>query len=55
VGRDDIGFEAPENEVVLLSAAGDVHVPKSSKGAVAAAILDRVEELLGERRIPSTT
>jgi phosphopantothenoylcysteine decarboxylase/phosphopantothenate--cysteine ligase len=55
VGRDDIGFDAPENEVVLLSAAGDVHVPKAPKEAVAGAILNRVEELLAGRALRSTT
>ncbi|MFO7572439.1 MAG: bifunctional phosphopantothenoylcysteine decarboxylase/phosphopantothenate--cysteine ligase CoaBC [Gaiellaceae bacterium] len=46
VSRDDIGFDAEENEVVIVSAAGDQHVPKASKRAIAAAVLDEVERLL---------
>ena len=47
VGRDDIGFDSPDNEVVLVSRDGERHVPKASKPAIAAAILDEVERLLG--------
>ena len=46
VGRSDIGFDAPDNEVVLVSAAGERAVPKARKEAVAAAILDEIEGLL---------
>jgi phosphopantothenoylcysteine decarboxylase/phosphopantothenate--cysteine ligase len=46
VSRADIGFDAPENEVVLISRAGERRVPKTSKAAVAAAILDEAEQLL---------
>jgi phosphopantothenoylcysteine decarboxylase/phosphopantothenate--cysteine ligase len=46
VGRRDIGFDAPENEVVLVTRDGDRQVPKASKAAVAAAVLDEVERLL---------
>jgi phosphopantothenoylcysteine decarboxylase/phosphopantothenate--cysteine ligase len=46
VSRADIGFDAPENEVVLLTRDGDRHVPKGSKAAIAAAILDEAERLL---------
>jgi len=46
VSRVDIGFDAPENEVVIVSRAGDRHVEKASKAAVAAAILDAAEQLL---------
>jgi phosphopantothenoylcysteine decarboxylase/phosphopantothenate--cysteine ligase len=49
VGRDDIGFDSVDNEVVLLGRGPDVHVPKSSKEHVAAAVLDEVERLLRER------
>jgi phosphopantothenoylcysteine decarboxylase/phosphopantothenate--cysteine ligase len=47
VSRDDVGFAAPDNEVVLVSAAGERLVPKTAKSRVAAAILDEVEKLLG--------
>ena len=46
VSRADIGFDAPENEVVLVTRAGERRVPKASKAAVAAAILDEAEQLL---------
>jgi phosphopantothenoylcysteine decarboxylase/phosphopantothenate--cysteine ligase len=46
VSRADIGFDAAENEVILVSRAGERHVPKASKAAVAAAILDEAESLL---------
>ncbi|MGZ8716329.1 MAG: bifunctional phosphopantothenoylcysteine decarboxylase/phosphopantothenate--cysteine ligase CoaBC [Gaiellaceae bacterium] len=47
VGRDDIGFEARDNEVTLLSGAGERTVAKAPKDEIAAAILDEVERLLG--------
>ena len=40
-----IGFESTENEVTLVAAEGETLVPRSSKDAVAEAILDRVESL----------
>ena len=46
IGRDDIGFDAEDNEVVLVSANGDRNVAKSPKGVVAAVVLDEVERLL---------
>ncbi|MBA3381801.1 MAG: bifunctional phosphopantothenoylcysteine decarboxylase/phosphopantothenate--cysteine ligase CoaBC [Actinobacteria bacterium] len=49
VSRSDIGFDALENEVVVLSEAGDNHVRKAPKREVAAAVLDEVERLLSKR------
>jgi len=46
VGQAGIGFDAPENEVVLITRDGDRHVPKGRKEAVAAEILDAVQALL---------
>lgn len=46
VSRADIGFDAEENEVVVLSANGDRTIAKAPKPVVAAAILDEVERLL---------
>jgi phosphopantothenoylcysteine decarboxylase/phosphopantothenate--cysteine ligase len=46
VSRSDIGFDADENEVVVLSDAGERQVPKAPKRDVAAAVLDEVERLL---------
>jgi len=47
VSRADIGFDAPENEVVIVSAGGERAVEKAPKSRIAAAILDEVEQLLG--------
>ena len=50
VGRDDIGFDAADNEVTLVTADGDRLVPLAPKAQIAAAVLDEVERLLGDRR-----
>jgi phosphopantothenoylcysteine decarboxylase/phosphopantothenate--cysteine ligase len=47
VSRTDIGFDTTDNEVTVVSHTGDRPVAKASKGAIAAAILDEVEALLG--------
>ena len=47
VSRTDIGFDAYENEVTLLTSAGERPVAKAPKEEVAAAILDEVEALIG--------
>jgi len=49
VSREDIGFDATENEVVVLSDTGERHMGKAPKSEIAAAILDEVERLLSER------
>ncbi len=49
VGRADIGFDALENEVVVLSGDDERHVRKAPKREVAAAVLDEVERLLSNR------
>jgi len=46
VSRDDVGFDAKENEVVIVSAQGERRVDKAPKEAIAAAILDEVEHLI---------
>lgn len=46
VSRSDIGFDAEDNEVVLVSERGERKVSKRSKPEVAAAILDEVATLL---------
>jgi phosphopantothenoylcysteine decarboxylase/phosphopantothenate--cysteine ligase len=46
VGRDDVGFESEDNEVVLVSHEGERAVGKAPKRAIAEAILDEVERLL---------
>ena len=45
ISRSDIGFDSSDNEVTIVTSAGERHVPLSSKDAVAAAILDEVEAL----------
>ncbi len=45
VSREDIGFESAENEVVIVEADSETHVPLASKEDVADAILDRVEAI----------
>jgi phosphopantothenoylcysteine decarboxylase/phosphopantothenate--cysteine ligase len=47
VSQSGIGFEAEDNAVVLLSAAGERTIGRRSKAEVAVAILDEVEGLLG--------
>jgi len=49
VARNDIGFDADENEVVLVTADGERRVGKAPKDRIATAIVDTAEELLRER------
>jgi phosphopantothenoylcysteine decarboxylase/phosphopantothenate--cysteine ligase len=49
VGRTDIGFDAVDNEVVVISAQGERRIPKAPKERIAAAILDEAETLLEGR------
>jgi phosphopantothenoylcysteine decarboxylase / phosphopantothenate---cysteine ligase len=42
VSDPSIGFDSPENEVVVVTAERDEHVPKAAKADVAGAILDMV-------------
>ena len=49
VGRSDIGFDSPDNEVTLISADGDRLVPRAPKPVIAVAVLDEVERLLEGR------
>ena len=48
VSRPDIGFDATENEVTLVSATGERAFDKAPKDDVAAAILDELEALLAD-------
>jgi phosphopantothenoylcysteine decarboxylase / phosphopantothenate---cysteine ligase len=52
ISRTDIGFDAEENEVTIVTGAGPRSVPRGTKQEVAAAILDEVEAL---RRGPRST
>jgi len=49
VARSDIGFDADDNEVVLVTAEGERRVGKAPKDRIAATIVDTAEELLRER------
>jgi phosphopantothenoylcysteine decarboxylase/phosphopantothenate--cysteine ligase len=46
VSRSDIGFEAADNEVIVIRADGERRIGKRSKDECAAAILDEAEALL---------
>jgi phosphopantothenoylcysteine decarboxylase / phosphopantothenate---cysteine ligase len=46
VSRDDIGFDSPDNEVVIVGRNGERRVGKAPKSRVAAEILDEVEALV---------
>jgi phosphopantothenoylcysteine decarboxylase/phosphopantothenate--cysteine ligase len=50
VSTAGIGFDAPDNEVTLVTKAGERQLAKASKDEIAAGILDEVERLLEERR-----
>jgi phosphopantothenoylcysteine decarboxylase/phosphopantothenate--cysteine ligase len=45
-----IGFDAPDNEVTLLTRSGERELARASKEEIAAGIVDEVERLLEERR-----
>jgi phosphopantothenoylcysteine decarboxylase/phosphopantothenate--cysteine ligase len=49
VSRTDIGFDAAENEVTLVTRDGERAIAKAAKQAIAAGILDAAVQLLGER------
>ena len=50
IARADIGFDSPDNEVVLVTAAGERRVAKAPKERIAAEILDEVEAILARTR-----
>jgi phosphopantothenoylcysteine decarboxylase/phosphopantothenate--cysteine ligase len=47
VSRPDIGLDATDNEVTLLTRSGERMVAKAPKDEIAAAVLDEVESLIG--------
>jgi phosphopantothenoylcysteine decarboxylase/phosphopantothenate--cysteine ligase len=49
VSRGDIGFDAGDNEIVLITASGERRVTKAPKDQIAVTIVDTAEELLRER------
>ena len=53
VSQPGIGFDATDNEVTIVTAAGDEAVPRGTKAEVARAILatvDRLRAATGARR-----
>jgi phosphopantothenoylcysteine decarboxylase/phosphopantothenate--cysteine ligase len=48
VGRNAVGFDAADNEVVLITREGEREVTRAPKEQIAAAVLDEVERLLRE-------
>jgi phosphopantothenoylcysteine decarboxylase / phosphopantothenate---cysteine ligase len=48
ISRSDIGFDADANEVTILTRAGERHVARAAKAAVAREVLDAVVALRGE-------
>lgn len=50
VSAPGIGFDAPDNEVTLISKDGEHVLPRATKEEIAAGIVDEVERLLEERR-----
>jgi phosphopantothenoylcysteine decarboxylase / phosphopantothenate---cysteine ligase len=53
IARADIGFEGPDNEVTIVTAQGERHVPRASKAEIARAILEVVGELRQAERTTS--
>ena len=50
IARADIGFEGSHNEVTIVTAAGERHVPRATKAEVARAVLQTVSDLRAEER-----
>ncbi len=53
IARADIGFEVDANEVTIVTAAAERHVPRASKAEVARAVLDEVASLRAGRPRPA--
>jgi phosphopantothenoylcysteine decarboxylase/phosphopantothenate--cysteine ligase len=53
VSDPEIGFESERNAVTLIDAEHESDLPLDSKGAIAEAILDRIDELRSPAREPS--
>jgi len=50
VSRPDVGFDAPDNEVVLVTPDAERTIAKAPKARVAAVVLDEAERLLEAKR-----
>jgi len=54
ISRQDIGFDADENEVLLVDRwGGTEHLSRRPKSAIADAILDRVRVLRAQAQAPA--
>ena len=53
ISDPEIGFESDQNEVTIVTAAGAQAVPRGPKTAVAAAIVDAVEQLRSRTGAPA--
>jgi phosphopantothenoylcysteine decarboxylase/phosphopantothenate--cysteine ligase len=53
VSREDIGFDAEQNEVTIITASGEHHVSRRSKDEVAGLILDQVQEARDKSELSS--
>lgn len=49
-----VGFDALDNEVTIVTARGERHVPRATKGEIARAILDEVDALRAPSEAPAT-
>ena len=49
VSRSDIGFDSDDNEVVLVTPAGERRIAKAPKRVIAGALVDEIARLLEER------
>lgn len=49
ISREDIGIGADDNEVTIIGAEREIHVPRAPKAACAAAVFDEVERDLAGR------
>jgi phosphopantothenoylcysteine decarboxylase/phosphopantothenate--cysteine ligase len=47
VSQSGIGFNADENEVTLVSTAGDFKLPRDSKHSLAQTLIEQIAELMG--------
>ncbi len=54
VSRTDIGFDAADNEVTILTTAGEKHIARASKPQIARAVLDAVVALRAASRAQAT-
>jgi len=54
VSRADIGFDAADNEVTIVTAEGESHTARASKQEIARSVLDAVVTLRAQRGEPRT-